>query len=230
MIMKIEPEDLGANFLKMLQAAGGYYRCPIGTTCGNRLGPLVGYKETYEEGGVKKHYVGEVDFNFSYLDKFVLNTLVEILAEVVTHQTPSVVGMPDYIIDAGSEAAILLARHLNCEYVAIEQSEGGLIWGQDNRMGTDSTAIICQDVFGNGSTPEDIARLVTRSGSSIIGLACHVNSFIPTKWHGRPVYSLLRMPIAQYRQDDWLVSLDVEENNVCWDPKIEWPRLVALMK
>lgn len=232
--------------LKTLRECEGYYRCPKGPG-GKRLGPLVGYAGKYDSGnGVMKAYVGEVYYNFSAAEEepFVLHHFGGLLSSKIKEaniETDAVLGAPmGGILLAGSLGFAMGGRILFAEKkitaVATEgQREQSVLSLERHQVHKGERVVVVEDVCNNFSTTQQLLELVSRTGGSMVAIACFLNRSSESAFGGEctrsiPVVSVIHVPTQQWRQDDPEVAEDVQSNNVAWKPKIEWSRLKAAME
>jgi orotate phosphoribosyltransferase len=233
--------------LTQLARCGGYYDCPKDDN-GKRLGPLVGYAGRDEEG---KQFVGYVYADFSKAERHmpVLWKYADSLrTKLVANEwdmdfskfATGFCGAPE----GGKALAATLAGLCGKQYIfpekkvtAVEtpnsREESTLVFGR-HEPEPGEVWWITEDVCNNFSTTAAGVELIESRGASVGGIICLLNRsldvdtmYSPREGHVLPVVSLVRMPIAQYRQDDPFVAEDIAKGNVVWKPKNEWHRLAV---
>jgi hypothetical protein len=97
--------------------------------------------------------------------------------------------------------------------------------------------VIVEDVCNNFSTTDELVYLIHSAGGKVLAIVCFLDRSPPgtlssaDEFYSKainlsiPVVSLVREPIAEYKQDDPAVAEDVARGNVVWKPKDEWNRL-----
>jgi orotate phosphoribosyltransferase len=239
-IEKIQADVLAG----MWQAAEGWYVCPKNSE-GMRLGPLVGYAGTYKDGDEKKHFVGEVYFDFAAVEE--LPVFLEAFASVLAKKIKAIFGKPDWVLGAPMGGLFLtsaVARHLGCRALFAEKKvtkaaegdqreESVLIFGRHTpEAGT--WGVILEDVFNNFSTTELLLALIESVGAEARGMAGSMNRSDRTEFEWKEqkvgVVSALHRPTPQYRQDDAFVVKDITAGNVVWKAKPERKKLRQIMQ
>lgn len=232
--------------LEILQELGGYYKCPKNTE-GKRLGPLVGYAGTYVSSGLKKQYVGDVYANFAKADEhpYVMNgfakSLIGIMGSKVAQNITVVCG-PQM---GGVAIGQMVALELTCRFACIEKvvtqlatdtlREQSYLDFLRHSIRPGDRVLITEDVANNFSTTKQCIALIEQHGGTVVGIATLLN-----RSEGQldeyvydedpiPVYSLVKMKIDQWRQEDPEVADDIAAKNVVLKPKNEWLTLEASM-
>ncbi len=229
--------------LGLLRALGGYYECPKDAT-GKRLGPLVGYAGRDEEG---KQYVGDIYANFARAEEYpqVLNYFAERLCDrrkSLVHVNATVYcGAPM----GGIALAQLLAlkdkrrflypeKKITVAATATSREQSQVVFSR-HEIEPGDRVVIVEDVLNNFSTTGQLIDLVIDSGGAVIAIVGLLNRSLNVEdvfsWQAEsyPVVSLVRKPIAQYRQGDAEVAADIATRNVVLKPKNEWAKLEAAM-
>lgn len=240
--------DENASPLELLDLCGGYYSCPKDNN-GKRLGPLVGYTGRYETSDGKKQWVGDVYANFAKAEEY--PPIMKHFAE----ETKDKIEMKDKIspildkIDVlcgapigGYAFSLMLGlvcnrRVIKAEKKTIapatdkEREKSILVFGRHEVKKGERVAIV-EDVCNNFDTTDQLIELIEKSGGEVVAIKCLLNrSLTIDHWYvskrnvGIPVFSLVRMPIDEYKQDDPAVTDDIAAGNVIWKPKDEWDLL-----
>ncbi len=230
--------------LEILRQLGGYYQCPKDAQ-GKRLGPLVGYAGKDEDG---KNFVGEVYANFGKAEEH--PAVLESYSRQMWLRIPTAIA-DDVTVFCGAPLggmtfAYQLALTAGLRYVFAEKrilqvaSDGQrekskLVFGRHEISGADNV-IIVEDVTNNFSTTDELIRLIKQANARVLGIVSLLNRSLDVSdyYHSQrggsvPVISLVRKPIAQYRQSDPEVVADVAADNVVWKPKADWDKLMAAM-
>ena len=163
--------------LGLLNSLGGYYFRPPG-------GPLVGYAGTYEDGGEKRNFVGELYANFAVAEEW--PSVIDMWARQIcfVHSEPLrdinvFLGAPE----GGKSLADKLALSNSLEYIFPDVKETSslvgrpkkeLVWGR-HKLGQGKTVAIVEDVANNFSTTNKLIKLVVDAGSRPALLVCLLN-------------------------------------------------------
>jgi len=250
-IKKSKAWRLDEDPLQTLKNCDGYYVSPVSPE-GKRLGPLVAYAGTYEDGnGQKKNKVGFEYFNFAKAeqDPAVLDYFADKLAIEMKDNLDFV---PTLVIGAPMGGILLanaLARRLGCRGIFAEKK---IIAPADPKSGSkekseliidrheirsDDKVIIVEDVCNNFSTTDKLIGLIRRFKVDSIAIACAFNRSghqdlaidtgleIPTL----PVIAAHFIPTEQFRQEDPEVAELMAADKIVWKPKQEWKRLKMAM-
>lgn len=225
-------DTCGTNYLRLLQACGGYYECPKDKQ-GKRLGPLVAYRGTYDGN----RFVGDVYANFAAAERYPFvvrafgGALVALL-DVASYDIDVFCGAPE----GGKCLADKLAMFAQRRYAYPEKKDGTLQWGRHDIYSGDRVAIV-EDVCNNFSTTEKLVKLILEAGGIPVLITCFLNRSLTVDnvWRRDaslelPVVALVKKKIDQYRQDDPEVAEDVGNDNVVWDVKEGWSRLEKAMR
>ena len=197
------------------------------------------------------HFVGDEYFNFAMLEQYgwILNHFAYLLMDQVVVQDPDVfVGAPM----GGIMLCAAMARNVGIRGIFAEKKqvppeinskalyEDPIFYDGFESLEIDrheiipgDRVVIVDDVCHNFSTAKKLIPKIEALGGEVVGIACAINRALDTaKAIDRPVYSLIHIPTAHYRQDDPLVAEDVARGNVVWTPKgkVEWARLQEFMK
>lgn len=239
--------------LEALKLVDGYYNCPKDSD-GKRLGPLVGYAGTYiDSSGAEKAYVGDLYANFAkaeqqpmLLDKIAseLSTrIIQFLQKEEYAYIERAMETAKFYIAApekgGFAIGMLLARHLRWKLAYVEKEiialkttterEQSKLAFKRHAIEPGSLVMICEDVLNNFSTTKKTVALIESWNSKVVGIAGILNRSINVEdsWgeNNIPVLSLLRMPAAEYQQDDPRVAADIQAGNIVLKPKDEWEKL-----
>lgn len=225
--------------LDVLKDLDGYYLRPKG-------GPLVAYAGTYDDNGTEKNYVGEMYANFAMAEAYpsLMNTWAFEFQR--THKSFSGVDVFLGAQEGGKSFADKLAMHYGCMFAypkvkEIPVSDGrprkGFIWDR-HTLQRGSNVVIVEDVANNFSTTAQLIRLILDAECFPLAIVCVLNrsTIIDSQYsflhHTIPVYSLVRKPMPEYRQDDPHVAADIAAGNIVWKPKDpeQWARLKAAME
>ncbi len=230
--------------LEILRQLGGYYECPKDAQ-GKRVGPLVGYAGKDADG---KNFVGEVYANFgkaeehpvvleSYSRQMWLRIPTAIADDVTVFCGAPLGGMAfayQLALTAGQRYVFAEKRILQVASDG-EREKSKLVFGRHEISGADDV-IIVEDVNNNFSTTEELIRLIKEASGRVTGIVSLLNRSLTVddrydspSGGSVPVISLVRKPIAQYRQNDPEVAADVAAGNVVWKPKADWDKLMAAM-
>lgn len=228
------------DLFEVWKRCGGYYECPR-DGLGKRLGPLVGYAGTYEEG---KHYVGDVYFNFARVEEY--PHVLDFFAMLLTVEIRSQSIPPDVLLGApmgGILLASALGRELDSQVVFAEKKVSAVATSssrEESKLVLDRHSIqygacvlIVEDVCNNFSTADQLTGLILEAGAVPIGIACALNRSGKKSYETGPlllpVVTTIDMPLEQYRQEDPEVASDIKQGNVVWKPKNEWGKLAEAM-
>jgi adenine/guanine phosphoribosyltransferase-like PRPP-binding protein len=236
--------------LDVLRECGGYYECPKGAD-GKRLGPLVGYAGRDE---LDRQFVGDVYVNFAKAERHaqilrhfarrIETVLVGTTGELLQllQESTGFCGAPE----GGKALAVTLANIFDKQYIFPEKKitavatttsreVSNLAFDRHEPDGGDKWWIV-EDVCNNFSTTTRLVGLIENFGAEVMGIICFLNrsldigdSFTVREGLVLPIISIVRKPIAQYRQDDPAVVDDVSAGNVVWKPKNDWRRLAEAM-
>lgn len=228
--------------LLVLRELGGYYECRKRAD-GTRLTPMVAYAGTYDEG---KQYVGDVYANFAQAERFPA-VMQHYAKSLLNKGDPKILSSIDVFLGApegGKSFADKLALLTGKEYCYPEKQvtklagEGGreqsdLVFKR-HELPPDSRVAIVEDVANNFSTTKKLVQLVNEHCCAVAALVCIFNRspHVDSEWDcdGKftiPVFSLVRKPMPEFRQDDPAVAEDIAAGNIIWKPKDEWERLVT---
>lgn len=217
--------------LKVLDMCGGKYVCPKEN--GRRVGPLVAYRARDSQG---RRLVGDLYANWASVEQFpiVASALASRLLSDMSRILPRVTvfcGAPE----GGKHLADKLALRRRARYVYPEKRGEDLVWGRHEVHRGDRVALV-EDLSNNFSTTEKLIRLIVDSGGVPVLLAAYFNRsphvremYISPQGFELPVFALVNEPWPEYEQDDPAVAQDVKADNVVWDVKINWSRLLAAM-
>jgi adenine/guanine phosphoribosyltransferase-like PRPP-binding protein len=234
---------LGEAPLDLLRRCEGYYQCPKDPD-GKRLGPLVGYAAKYDN---KHHWVGDEYANFAKAERHgpILHHIVDQMfasLQALTHakslfQSTGFCGAPE----GGKALANALASWSRKQYIFPEKK----VLFAETRTSREVSELhfdrhepkprenwwIVEDVCNNFSTTKNMIELIENFGASVTGIICFLNRSpdVEDSYLDRPVISLVRKVIPQYRQGDPFVAEDVLQRNVIWKPKTEWSPLAEAM-
>lgn len=206
------------------------YQSPISTT-GEFLGPLVGYAGTYtDDQGEKKNYVGSAYFNMAKVEEdpdtkfFFADDLADKL--IATNIKPQVlIGAPmGGIIFASAIADILDKRT-----AFFEKKDTGLVFNRHTLNKRDKVVLV-EDVCNNFSTTDKMIKIIIDMGAKVKAIVCIFNRSSHDTWKGIPVISVIHKHTPEYKQDDPKVKKLIDDCNIVWKPKEEWPFLKKVME
>ncbi|TSA45342.1 phosphoribosyltransferase [bacterium] len=186
------PIQIFSNLLDTLKARGALYVCPKAID-GVRLGPLVAYAGTYDDGGTPKHFVGDVYYNFAKVEEYpeitdhFLSFLVPELSRCASDLNFDLKSI-DVVLGAPMGGIILaadLARLLGCRRVFAEKKivvaatqfsreEAELIIGRHD-IEEGENVIIVEDLCNNFTTTEQLVGLVDKRKANVLLLSCAIN-------------------------------------------------------
>lgn len=221
----------------------GFYQRPKDPN-GTPRGPLVGYAGTYlDDAGVKKHYVGDVYFNFAAVEQYpeALHRFAQLLMLQVERDRPTVLlGAPM----GGIGLAFALGQFLSGVRVIFaekkvtslgpEREESKLVIARHELVPGDRVIPI-EDVCNNFSTTQQLLDLVEAANATVVSIGCALNRSAMNCFHppsGPPitVRPVIHIPSPQFKQNALEVFEDVAAGNVVWKPKNQWHLLTAAME
>lgn len=225
-------------------ACGGRYQCPK-TADGRRLGPLVGYAGTYEHtDGTRLHFVGEEYWNFAAVEE--QSRALRLFADKLDRRLPWVdMGIQVVLAapEGGKALAVVFSQLTGCRYAAAEKKvvraatdfspEEATLINERHEVRAGEGVLLVEDVCHNFSTTGRLCRLVEEKGAHVVGVVCALNRSLSAKTvpgTDLPVWSVIRRPVPEYRQDNPFVAADVASGNVVWKPKHERQRLNGAMR
>lgn len=207
------------------------YQSPVSDS-GEFLGPLVGYAGTYTDGnGEKKHYVGSAYFNMAKVeeDSYARHSLSNNLA----HKLIDANIRPTVLIGApmgGIIFAVTISDLLPSGRVAFfEKKDSGLVFNR-HTLNKGDKVVLVEDVCNNFSTTDKMIKIITDLGAEVRAIACIFNRSPHEEWKGIPVISVIHKHTPEYRQDDPKVKKLIDDCNIVWKPKEEWPFLKQIME
>ena len=233
--------------LKILDACGGLYICPKDSS-GKRLGPMVGYAGTDENG---LQFVGDIYANFGKAEEYV--DLIAYWTLTLSKKEPALLSKVDVFCglpEGGKAVAYALAFAPSCSgrYVylekvvtalktASEREKSKLVFNRHEIAPGDRVGLV-EDLQNNFSTTGKAIDEVIKAGGEVVVLLSIMNrsplvdNFF--KWNGKkyPVVTLLRRPYPEYKQDDPEVEDDILFGDVVWKPenKNEWEKIKTVME
>ncbi len=240
----------GEPWLELLARCGGYYKCPRDTH-GDRLGPLVGYAGKYDG---EHQWVGDIYANFAKAERH--SPVLRHIADQILFQLTRVAGDSLFSSagfcgapEGGKALAVKLADYCaeGKQYIFPEKrvkkaktetsrEVSELVFDRHEPYPGEQWWIV-EDVCNNFSTTATLVSLIEQFGASVAGVVCFLNrsvdvdnEYVVRPGLVLPVLSLVRARIMEYRQDDPAVLEDIQNGNVVWKPKNEWPRLEEAMK
>lgn len=216
------------------KSEGAVYECPRDAN-GKRIGPLVAYAGQYEPG---KHYVGDVYVNMAVMERGsdlmvgLANHLVD--KDEILKQADVFCGAPE----GGKTLGVHLARNRMARYAYPDQEvisgtrQKKLAFLRHDGAVTGKSVVIVEDVMNNFSTTRELVSLINEQGGKVVAIAGLLNRSNEVKdmFDDIPVFSVVRSPQAQYRQDDLEVAEDIARVGLILKPKQEWQRLRDAMK
>lgn len=218
--------------LQTLINCEGCYVCPVSAD-GSLKGPIVGYTGTYDDGGVKRHYVGLTYFNFSAADQW--PSVLSLFAEEMLSNLMSCSMDPTVILGApwaGIKFSQEVAQLFGCRHIFAEKGEKGLFLGRyDGAIRENDAVVIGEELVNNLSTTEELCRIVEGAGARVVGIVSAINRSYPFRnqfiFDGSsiPILAVIERETPQYQQDDPVVAASVAEGNVVWKPKYGWSKL-----
>ncbi len=241
--------DIDTSFLISLKEHGAYYH-KKGSS------PLIAYHGKYfdEKDKKLKNFVGEDYFNMAMIDE--KQTIFSIAKRIIQRMPSNLSERINCFCGApigGYSFSLALAKSWNDimqdENIRNIKAEKDvlILAGENNReeskvifkrhkINKKENYIIVEDVFNNGSTCKELFELITSNGGNVLGIACIINRsekcdnafFI--REGSIPIFYRAYLPTQQYRQDDPKVIEDVLNNNVCFNPKAEWDKLLQSAK
>ncbi len=233
----------------------GLYECPLDGD-GNPLGPIVGYAGKYYIGdGQEKNYVGLAYYNYSMADQWpaVNRWFARCLvngpmkadepqsAEPYRWQSKMVIlGAPM----AGIKFSAAVAEELGCRHIFAEKKtlKVGLMVGERDEeelrmlrydIHPGDLVFIGEELVNNLSTTKDLVAIIEEAGAVYMGIICVINRAWPgvREFMGRPIYSVLRVPTPQYRQDDPMILAALGRGlPIIGKPKYDWDTLRTAME
>lgn len=237
------PVVLDSNdLLGIWRSCRGYYRRPQDDS-GQFRGPLVGYAGEYDAtGGIKRHFVGHEYWNFAKVEEWpdpLRCFALALVASLDESAFDAIVGTPI----GGYGLAQALGGILNCRVIKAEkrvveagvggQREKSIMVLSRHEIEAGENLLIVEDVCNNFSSTDQLGEVVGANNGRITGIACALNRSSRRSYllgdQELPVFSAIYRPTEQFRQDDPVVAADVDAGNVCWKPKVDWPKLEAAM-
>ncbi|MFA5386071.1 MAG: hypothetical protein WC297_00080 [Candidatus Paceibacterota bacterium] len=239
------------DHLLTLKRCGGYYECPISPE-GKLLGPLVGYAGKYEAPDkTKKQWVGMIYANFAKAEEYP-HVLYWFAQQMIKPKKigAAILGLTDVFCGAplgGYDFAKMLGLVLDRRAIKAEKKVTAFATADMREQSTMTFArheikpgdrvTIVEDVCNNFSTTDQLIQLIEQAGGSVTAITCLLNRSLtvdsiytpPRKIVSLPVISLVRLPIAEFKQEDSAVADDIVRGNVVLKPKDEWGRLMAAM-
>lgn len=231
-----------APALEILDLCGGYYVCPKDNN-GKRLRPLVGYAGRYETPDGKKQWVGDIYANFAKAEEY--PHVLRDFSDRMQHKLSPILNGIDVFCGApigGYAFSLMLGltydrRVIKAEKKVIapatdkEREKSILVFGRHEVKKGERVAIV-EDVCNNFDTTDQLIDLIEKAGGKVVAIECLLDrSLTVNDWYvskrntAVPVFSLVRMPIPEYKQDDPAVADDIAAGNVIWKPKDEWDLL-----
>lgn len=218
----------------VFKTEGAIYECPRDEE-GRRTGPLVAYAGQYEPG---QHYVGDVYVNMAVIERN---------SDLMTGLSQHLVDKSDVLKNAqvfcgapegGKTLGVHMARNRTARYAYPDQEvisgtrQKKLAFLRHDGAVFSKSVVIVEDVMNNFSTTRELISLITEQGGNVVAIAGLLNrsNDINDTFDGVPVFSVVRSPQAQYRQDDAEIAEDIERVGLVLKPKQEWPRLREAMK
>ncbi|MFH1233723.1 MAG: hypothetical protein V1649_03705 [Patescibacteria group bacterium] len=243
-IVFVHPTD----HLETLRRCGGYYQCPKESD-GKRKGPLIGYAGKYTAGdGSQKQWVGDVYANFAKAEEFphVLDYFARQMKEELNLVLPNIsvfCGAPIGGFGFAQALGLVFDRRVvkaEKKVIALgtadSREKSVLVFGRHGIETGDVIAVV-EDVCNNFSTTDQLIQLIEGAGGQVSAIVCLLNRSLIIKdrhpidgYNWRPVISLIRMSIPEYRQDDPAVVGDIATGNIVWKPKDEWTKLMTTME
>ena len=242
-ISPLSTEDL----LSLAKRCGALYICPKRN--GVHLGPLVAYTG---KGNDNKRRVGEVYINFRMLEQhmpvvttFAENLRLDLVGEGLFFSFDTVCGVPSGGRTLGQELARVTSRRFVypekikapvCSGVSTEsggESKQRHSWSLDDfsfRPG--ERVAIVDDVFNSFSSTDGVITALRAVGAQVTVLVSAFNRSTLVHdgmYKGIPVQSAIHMPYESWSQNSLTVLGDMNVNNVEWDPKTNWNRLMEVM-
>lgn len=232
--------------LRILYELGGFYECPKDKE-GKRLGPLVGYAGKYTgEDGSARQYVGDIYANFSVLEQYPI--LLYRLANIMTIKNDPIFSKTDLICGpqmGGIAIAQMLAYITGSRFAYIEKKVTQLATDNMREQATlnfirhsifpGEKVIIVEDVLNNFSTTKETIEMIEARGGEVVAIGGLLNRSVTIdneydfNKRNIPVFSLVKKPFAEYKQDDPFVASDIQTGNIVLKPKNEWSKLAYAM-
>lgn len=234
------------NPLDTLRLCDGYYLCPKDAN-GKRLGPLVGYAGTYDDGsGLKKQWVGDIYCNFAKAERYahvMCSYAVQLKKAAKPHlgEIDAFCGAPIGGYTTTDYLGLVCDRPIiKAEKKVLEPANEGrrekskLVFGRHEVQKSERVAIV-EDVCNNFSTTLELIQLIEKAGGKVVAIVCLLNRSLqfdkelPYNGVNLPIISLVRIPIPEYKQDDPAVADDIARGNIIWKPKDNWDQLAKAM-
>ena len=245
---------VGEDLWELSKRAEAVYECPLDTS-GKRVGPLVPYAGKDELG---RNFVGEAYFNFGEVEPylqlvaaFARKIWYQVEAKVLSgelEKPTTVVGIPD----GGRTLGQMLAYNSGLRFVyptkvaKIAQVEGGPKKDEYDLVFTRSTlsaadkVLVCDDVHNNFKNIRITLDAIWATGAGIAGLCSGLNRSVKyddvyqyeqegTSPLNVAIFTAIRKPLPEYRQDDLAVAADMAAGNIEWHAKKNWARLKKAM-
>ena len=228
--------NISGDHLETLCERGGYYECPKDSQ-GSRLGPLVGYTDTYLSSDGKKAWVGEVYVNFAVLEW--CPSVLPCFALSMQERLASLISEIDFFcgVPGGYGFSQELALIFKRKAIEVEKDGQSRLVFRDHSVKEGKHYVIVKDICSNLFRTEGLISSVMSAGGIVRAIVCLLNksmyfedSYPSTAAGEVPVISLIRKPILQYRQDNPEVVDDIRNGNIVWDPEACWPQLMGIMQ
>lgn len=236
--------QIGGDYLETLRRCNGFYQCPVDPNNERRLGPLVGYAGKYTaEDGSQKQWVGDVYVNFAKAEEypFVLRYFAKQMKRslgLVLSQIDVFCGAPlggysfsEMLGLVFDRRAIKAEKKVTALATAGAREQSAIGFNRHRPEKKEKVAIV-EDVCNNFSTTKILIDSIEECGAHVVAIVCLLNRSpsVGGQYDGVPVFSLIRLVIPEYQQDDIMVASDIADGNIVWKPKDEWPRLMMAMK
>ena len=239
------PLTVQGDYLATLGNCGGFYEGLVGD-------PLVAYAGDYSApDGTRKHFVGRVYANFAKAEEW--SHVLKFCAQNLGLEMRELLDTVDVVCGAPLGGyGLAYALGLTCGIAKVIKAEKkvtvagtktvkeeSVVVLKRHEIKPGSRVVIAEDVTNNFKTTAMLIKLIEDAGGIVVAIVCFLNRSlaIDKSFHYEarnidiPVISLVRKPIAEYKQEDPEVAADIAAGNVVWDPKKtdQWERLMTAM-
>lgn len=237
----IAPQGL-EDPMELLIRCGAFYQCPVDPQTGKRLGPLVAYTGTYvAEDGTKQHFVGPDYVNFAAAEE--QPRARDYFARIIASQVPkeeslcvdAVLGVPwGGLLLAGDVSrnlgvlSLFAERRVTKAATEDTKEESEMVLGRHTVHPGMGVAVV-EDHLNNLSSTAKVKTLIEGKGGVMAYILSAFNRSPLVCWNGIPIIAAIHRQLPEYQQDDPAVAEDVKAGNVEWNPKQNWPTLMATM-
>ena len=242
---EISPAEIvrkaSGNFLALLEFVLGLYICPESN--GQIKGPLVAYAGRDDQG---RQLLGKIYANFAKIEEnspmiwYVAEQISQLLAAYNIHGG-TFCGAPiggyrlaDTLGDVTKWRVIKAEKKVTAIATAVSREVTRLVMSRYD-ISPGEEIILVEDICNNFSTTDKMIELIEKAGGKVVAIVCYLNRstkyrYYYPKYNGReiiPIIALVQQPMEEFDQDNPVAMQAIKEKNVVWEPKKEWPRLLA---